>query len=190
MIFTRLRNSATQGAAALAMAGMMSSAPVQAVQIDVSMPMQISAPVPVVAPAEIIAQAEPAPLDSAEPAPLASVAETVADLVDPVAAPIKALSYLHIGRGEASYYGHEQTGNRTASGERFNPRARTAAHRTLPMGTKLRVTNSANGRSVIVRINDRGPFVGRRIIDVSLGAAQEIQMVRSGKAMVTLERVS
>ena len=182
MIITRLRNSATQGAAALAMAGMMSSAPVQAVQIDVSVPMQISAPVPVAAPAEIIAQAEPAPFDS--------VAETVADLVDPVAAPIKAVSYLHIGRGEASYYGHELAGNRTASGERFNPRAMTAAHRTLPMGTKLRVTNSANGRSVIVRINDRGPFVGRRIIDVSLGAAQEIQMIRSGKAMVTLERVS
>jgi len=181
MIITRLRNSATQGAAALAMAGMMSSAPVQAVQIDASVPMQISVPVQV-APTQIVAEAEPAPLDS--------VAETVADLVDPVAAPIKALSYLHIGRGEASYYGHELAGNRTASGERFNPRAMTAAHRTLPMGTKLRVTNSANGRSVIVRINDRGPFVGRRIIDVSLGAAQEIQMVRSGKAMVTLERVS
>ena len=181
MIITRLRNSATQGAAALAMAGMMSSAPVQAVQIDASVPMQISVPVQV-APTQIVAEAEPAPLDS--------VAETVADLVDPVAAPIKAVSYLHIGRGEASFYGHELAGNRTASGERFNPRAMTAAHRTLPMGTKLRVTNSANGRSVIVRINDRGPFVGRRIIDVSLGAAQEIQMVRSGKAMVTLERVS
>lgn len=182
MNITRLRNGATLSAAALAMAGMMSPAPVQAVQIDASVPMQISAPAPVAAPVQIIAQAEPAPLES--------VAAVVADLVDPVAAPVKAVSYRHIGRGEASYYGYELAGNRTANGERFNPRAMTAAHRTLPMGTKLRVTNSANGRSVIVRINDRGPFVGRRIIDMSLGAAQEIQMIRSGKAMVTLERVS
>jgi rare lipoprotein A len=107
----------------------------------------------------------------------------VADLADPVLRD----SYEAIGQGEASYYGHELAGNRTASGERFNPNALTAAHRSLPLGTKLRVTNMANGRSVIVRINDRGPFVGRRIIDMSLGAAREIQMVRSGKAQVKLE---
>ncbi len=94
-----------------------------------------------------------------------------------------------IGSGEASYYGKELAGNRTASGERFNPHGLTAAHRTLPLGTKLRVTNIANGRSVIVRINDRGPFVGNRLIDVSLGAAREINMVRSGKAQVRLEIV-
>ena len=94
-----------------------------------------------------------------------------------------------IGQGEASYYGHELAGNRTASGERFNPNGLTAAHRTLPLGTKLRVTNISNGRSVIVRINDRGPFVGNRLIDVSLGAAREINMVRSGKAQVRLELV-
>jgi rare lipoprotein A len=94
-----------------------------------------------------------------------------------------------IGQGEASYYGHELAGNRTASGERFNPHGLTAAHRTLPLGTKLRVTNIANGRSVIVRINDRGPFVRNRLIDVSLGAAREINMVRSGKAQVRLEIV-
>ncbi len=97
--------------------------------------------------------------------------------------------YEMIGQGEASYYGHELAGNRTASGERFNPNGLTAAHRTLPLGTKLRVTNVANGRSVIVRINDRGPFVGNRLIDVSLGAAREINMVRSGKAQVRLERI-
>ncbi len=94
-----------------------------------------------------------------------------------------------IGQGEASYYGHELAGNRTASGERFNPNGLTAAHRTLPLGTRLRVTNVANGRSVIVRVNDRGPFVGNRLIDVSLGAAREINMVRSGKAQVRLEIV-
>ena len=95
-----------------------------------------------------------------------------------------------IGEGMASYYGAELAGNRTASGERFNPSALTAAHRTLPMGTKLRVTNKSNGKSVIVRVNDRGPFSKGRIIDVSKAAAQEIAMVRSGTARVTLERVS
>ena len=108
-------------------------------------------------------------------------------VVNPVVAEEKA--YKAIGQGTASYYGRELAGNRTASGERFNPHGLTAAHRTLPLGTKLRVTNVANGRSVIVRVNDRGPFVGRRLIDVSLGAAQEIQMVRSGTAQVRLEIV-
>jgi len=107
----------------------------------------------------------------------------IADLEDP----ILRQSYQAIGQGEASYYGRELAGNRTASGERFDPLALTAAHRTLPMGTLLRVTNQANGMSVIVRVNDRGPFVRGRIIDVSLGAAQQIQMIRAGKAQVTLE---
>jgi rare lipoprotein A len=95
-----------------------------------------------------------------------------------------------IGEGEASYYGNELAGNRTASGERFNPRAMTAAHRTLPLGSKLRVTNKANGKSVIVRINDRGPFVKSRLIDVSYAAAQQINMIRSGHARVRLELLS
>ena len=94
-----------------------------------------------------------------------------------------------LGEGMASFYGAELAGNRTASGERFNPSAMTAAHRTLPMGTKLRVTNKANGKSVVVRINDRGPFAKNRIIDVSRGAAEQISMVRSGTARVTLERI-
>jgi rare lipoprotein A len=122
-----------------------------------------------------------------------SLGETVASLdesiriADPVAAEEKA--YQAIGQGTASYYGRELAGNRTASGERFDPLGFTAAHRTLPLGTRLRVTNVANGRSVIVRVNDRGPFVGRRVIDVSLGAAREIQMIRSGTAQVRLELV-
>jgi rare lipoprotein A len=93
----------------------------------------------------------------------------------------------HVGSGEASYYGRELAGNRTASGERFNPQALTAAHRTLPLGSKLRVTNRSNGKSVVVRINDRGPFAKSRLIDVSYAAAQQISMVRAGKAMVKLE---
>ena len=108
------------------------------------------------------------------------------EAVQAPAAP-SANTYQTVGEGEASYYGVELAGNRTASGERFNPNAMTAAHRTLPLGTKLRVTNKANGKSVLVRINDRGPFVGNRLIDLSLGAAREIGMVRAGKARVTLE---
>ena len=123
--------------------------------------------------------ADPAVASSIEP--LEAVEDTVAALEDEPAE--------HLGDGEASYYGYELAGNRTASGERFNPKALTAAHRTLPLGTKLRVINKANGKSVIVRINDRGPFVKKRLIDVSLGAAEKINMVRAGHAMVRLERL-
>jgi rare lipoprotein A len=91
------------------------------------------------------------------------------------------------GGGMASFYGHDHAGQRTATGERFNPYALTAAHRSLPFGTKVRVTNTRNGRSVIVRINDRGPFIRGRVIDVSLGAAQQLGMVSSGVASVKLE---
>lgn len=108
---------------------------------------------------------------------------------EPLAAEAVEDEFEHIGDGEASYYGYELAGNRTASGERFDPKAMTAAHRTLPLGTKLRVINKTNGKSVIVRINDRGPFVKKRLIDVSLGAAQAINMVRAGKALVRLERL-
>jgi rare lipoprotein A len=76
----------------------------------------------------------------------------------------------------ATYYGQEFAGRRTASGERFNPNALTAAHRTLPFGTRVRVTNSRNGRSVVVRINDRGPFTKGVHIDLSRGAARAIGM--------------
>jgi rare lipoprotein A len=96
-------------------------------------------------------------------------------------------SFEHVGEGEASYYGNELAGNRTASGERFNPRALTAAHRTLPLGSKLRVTNKANGKSVIVRINDRGPFAKARLIDVSFAAAEELNLVRAGTGRVRLD---
>jgi rare lipoprotein A len=88
--------------------------------------------------------------------------------------------------GMASYYGSE-SGSRTASGARFNPGAMTAAHRTLPFGTKVRVTNKRNGRSVVVTINDRGPFIRGRIIDLSSGAAGVIGMRSSGVAPVSVE---
>jgi rare lipoprotein A len=89
--------------------------------------------------------------------------------------------------GEASFYGMELAGKRKANGERFDPNELTAAHRTLPFGTRVRVTNLANGRSVTLRITDRGPFVKGRIIDVSLRAARELGFVRRGVTKVRVE---
>ncbi len=93
----------------------------------------------------------------------------------------------HVGDGPASYYGAELAGNPTASGERFDPTKLTAAHRTLPLGSRVRVTNLRTGASVIVRINDRGPFHGHRVIDLSHAAAREIGMIRRGTARVRME---
>jgi rare lipoprotein A len=88
------------------------------------------------------------------------------------------------GGGMASYYWQ---GQQTASGARFNPDGLTAAHRTLPFGTRVRVTNQSNGQSVVVTINDRGPFVGGRVIDLSRGAARAISMTGAGVARVSLQ---
>jgi rare lipoprotein A len=86
----------------------------------------------------------------------------------------------------ASFYGED---SETASGEKFNPNELTAAHPTLPFGTRLRVTNVSNGRSVIVRVNDRGPFVRGRTVDVSSSAAERIGMIDQGVAKVKLDVV-
>lgn len=86
--------------------------------------------------------------------------------------------------GKASYY---KMGKVTANGEAYRPHGLTAAHRSLRFGTKVRVTNLNNGRKVIVRINDRGPFIAGRIIDLSLGAAKRIGMISSGVARVKME---
>lgn len=91
--------------------------------------------------------------------------------------------------GFASWYGPGFHGNRSASGEVFNQNAMTAAHRTLPFGTQVLVTNVNNGQSVVVRINDRGPFHGNRIIDLSTAAARVLGVVQSGVALVKLEVV-
>ncbi len=92
--------------------------------------------------------------------------------------------------GMATWYGGRHHGGPTASGERFDKRAMTAAHRTLPMGTRVRVTHQKNGRSVVVRINDRGPFGNkRRIIDVSEAAARKLDMIDEGVAPVRVEVV-
>ena len=93
----------------------------------------------------------------------------------------------HSFSGMASYYGNE-SGSRTASGQRFNQNAMTAAHRTLPFGTKLRVTHG--GRSVIVTVNDRGPFIKGRVLDLSTGAARAVGLTGAGVGRVTAEVVS
>jgi rare lipoprotein A len=89
--------------------------------------------------------------------------------------------------GQASWYGDEFARRQTASGEPFDPGKLTGAHRTLPLGTRVRVTNLVNGRSVLITINDRGPFLPRRDIDLSYGAARALGMLRRGVARVRIE---
>ncbi|MEE1876128.1 septal ring lytic transglycosylase RlpA family protein [Altererythrobacter litoralis] len=103
----------------------------------------------------------------------------------PATSPVEVIQ--HLGSGRASYYGRRFHGRPTASGESFDMHAMTAAHRTLPFGSLVRVTNVANGRSVVVRINDRGPFHGNRVIDVSRAAATELGLIAPGSGEVDLE---
>jgi rare lipoprotein A len=88
--------------------------------------------------------------------------------------------------GRASWYALH---SKTASGERMNPSALTAAHRSLPFGTKVKVTNKNNGKSVVVRINDRGPFIHGRVLDLSKGAAHQLGFVKSGHTSVCMARI-
>src|SRR5215469_9714264 len=89
--------------------------------------------------------------------------------------------------GLASWYGRENEGRRTASGQYFNPRELTAAHKTLPLGTVVRVTNLSTGKVVKVRVNDRGPYVGRRILDLSAAAGETLNIRKNGVALVRVE---
>ena len=109
------------------------------------------------------------------------------------AEPGSAASYTaaaSVQSGKASWYGPGFHGRRTANGERFNTNAYTAAHKTLPFGTKLKVTNLRNGKSVKVVVNDRGPFTGGRVLDVSRGAARHLGMIASGTAKVKVQLAS
>ena len=99
----------------------------------------------------------------------------------------KSKKSLQTKYGSASFYGPGFHGRKTASGEVFNQNALTAAHRTLPFGTKLRVTCTATGRSTIVKVNDRGPYHGNRILDLSVGAAKAIGMIEKGVTNVKYE---
>ena len=124
--------------------------------------------------------------------PAASAAEASAPTASPApapAAPAAAPAAAADMAGTAAWYGRKFAGRRTASGQRFNPAALTAAHPTLPFGTRVKVTNQANQRSVVVTINDRGPTSPGRVIDVSLAAARRLGFVRAGLTEVTLEVV-
>ena len=92
--------------------------------------------------------------------------------------------------GVASFYADKFNGRKTASGERFNQKKMTCAHRTLPFGTKLKVTNTANGKSIIVTVTDRGPFTKGRILDLSKSAANQLDFLRAGKTEVMLEAMT
>lgn len=129
----------------------------------------------VAVPVAVAATALPATVQAAEIA-----AEPVAEPTDlpPLAHDAEVV--------EASYYGDDFAGRPTASGETFDPSLLTAAHRTLPLGTLVKVTEAASGRSVIVRINDRGPFHGDRAIDLSEAAAERIGLIEAGTGKVTL----
>jgi rare lipoprotein A len=92
-------------------------------------------------------------------------------------------------QGAISYYGRKFAGRKTASGERFNPASMTMAHRSLPFGSMVRVTNLKNNKSVVVRVNDRGPSTPGRVGDVSLAAANKLHMLRSGVVEARIEPV-
>ncbi|HEV7417722.1 MAG TPA: septal ring lytic transglycosylase RlpA family protein [Tianweitania sediminis] len=91
----------------------------------------------------------------------------------------------HAQCGSASWYALT---SKTASGERMNPQAMTAAHRSLPFGTKIKVTNSSNGKAVIVRINDRGPFIKGRVLDLSKAAAGKLGFIGKGHTKICMEK--
>ncbi len=105
--------------------------------------------------------------------------------------PIDSWNVASVQHGKASWYSiRTNNGTRTASGERLKDNAATAAHKTLPMGTKVRVTNVANGQSEVVTITDRGPYIRGRVIDVTIGVAQRIGFAKRGVAPVKVEVLS
>ena len=125
----------------------------------------------------------------AEPTEAAPLTLLPVDTVDVMPVSNLEASGVSLGEGRASYYGRELAGNPTASGERFDPTDFTAAHRTLPFGTLVRVTHARTGKSVVVRINDRGPFHEDRVIDVSRAAADAIGLTRRGTGTVRMEKL-
>jgi rare lipoprotein A len=115
--------------------------------------------------------------------PVTAMPPPVASAPEPVEQPV----FEQVGR--ASWYGAWHAGRKTASGERFDPKELTAAHRTLPLGTEARVTNLENGRTVEVTVNDRGPYKDGRVLDLSQRAAEELGMKEKGLARVKIEVV-
>lgn len=133
------------------------------------------------------ASAQPA---TSAAAPAATPAPAAAPAASTAAAPAAAPSGDHQLAGVAAYYNSRLNGRKTASGQRFDNAALTAAHNTLPFGTRVKVTNTKNNRSVVVRINDRGPTTAGRIFDLSRAAAGRLGYVRSGLTEVKAEVVA
>ena len=132
-----------------------------------------------------LAQAQTAAAPASAPA---AVAPAPAAAPSAAAAPAKASSG-DVTEGKVAHYGRKFNGRKTASGERFNSGAMTMAHKTLPFGTLVKVTNLKNKRSVVVRVNDRGPTTGDRVGDLSRAAAGKLRMLRSGVINTKLEVV-
>ncbi len=127
------------------------------------------------------------PAAQAQQAPAASAPEAAAPaMATPSAAPASA----DASEGKVAYYGRKFAGRKTASGQRFNPNALTMAHKTLPFGTMVKVTNLSNDKSVVVRVNDRGPTQADRIGDLSYAAARKIRMLKSGVVNAKIEVVT
>jgi rare lipoprotein A len=141
--------------------------------------------------AQVFAQNAPAPAASPAPAaPVAAPAVVAAPAPAPKAAVApKASSGDHALEGKLAHYGNKFRGRKTANGERFNPAAMTMAHRTLPFGSMVKVTNTKNKRSVVVRVNDRGPSTQDRVADVTTAAARKLGMIKSGVVDAKLEVV-
>jgi rare lipoprotein A len=135
---------------------------------------------------ELLAATRQASLDENHKASSATIGRVVVRSHPPFESDRHAAATKITSYGLASFYSE---GTRTASGEQFNPNALTAAHPNLPFGTKLRVTDVATGRSVVVRVNDRGPFVPGRVVDVSYSAAASLGIIGRGTAKVKLDVV-
>ncbi|MEP7281618.1 MAG: septal ring lytic transglycosylase RlpA family protein [Rubrivivax sp.] len=131
-----------------------------------------------------LAQAQQASAPAPAAAPVAPAASAAS------AAPPSAAAAPDAMEGRIAYYGNKFAGRKTASGQRFSPNALTMAHKTLPFGSEVRVTNLKNNKSVVVRVNDRGPTTPDRIGDLSLAAARKIGMVGSGVVDARIEVVS
>jgi rare lipoprotein A len=127
---------------------------------------------------------------AATQSPAAAPPPVAAPAAAPAPAPATPAPAAGVEQGKLAWYGRKFAGRRTASGEAYNPDALTMAHKTLPFGTKVKVTNLANKKSVVLRVNDRGPTQADRVGDVSLAAAQRLGMVRGGVIDAELAVVS
>lgn len=123
------------------------------------------------------------------PQPASHISHTESSILDKLNALAASTVKNFTQSGVASWYGRQFHGRKTANGEIFNMNALTAAHKSLPLDCLIRVTNKSNGKSVVVRVNDRGPFHGNRVVDLSYGAAKVLGIVNTGTANVLIERI-